>query len=188
MAQSKDATSRLMTGVRISTEANKEMRAMVASLDQLEVGDDAKVFVRHLATSLKQKIALNGDLIEITSKMRGEPQSGVDYAKLMASGTQISAVIEEINEQISRLAHGFFAVMIDTRQDEYGHVNHLKITRAQRAQLLKLIHDRFGPSLDAKNTNWAVNGAWLMRSDLHKDFKASDDPWSGVKVCRPVCA
>lgn len=176
LAQSRDATSKLMTGVRISTEANKKMRAMVSSLDQLEVGDDAKLFVRHLAKFLRQKIALNRDLIEITSKILGGPQSEVDRGKLITSGVQISAAIEQIDEQISKLAHAFFAVMIDTRPDEYGQVSHLKITRAQKGQLLKLISDRFGESLDAKNMNWTVRGAWHMRSDLRNDFKASDEP------------
>lgn len=175
LAQSKDTTSRLMTGVRLSTQANKAMRGMISSLDQLEVGDDGELFVRHLTTSLKQKIALNNDLIKITSKIHGGPQSRSDYGKLMRSGAQISAVIVQINEQISKLAHAFFAVMIDTRRDAYGHVSRLKITSAQRGQLLALINDRFGASLDAKNMNWVVKGAWRMRSDLRNDFKSSDD-------------
>lgn len=175
LAQSKDATSKLMTSVRISTEANRRMQAMVSSLDQLEVGDDAQLFVGHLSRSLRQKIALNRDLIEIASKIRGGPQSGAEYRKLTRSGAQISAVIVQINEQISKLAHAFFAVMIDARPDEYGDVSHLKITRAQKGQLLKLIDDRFGASLDAENMNWTVRGAWIMRSNLRNRFKASDD-------------
>jgi len=176
LAQSRDATAKLMASARMSAEANKEMRAMIASLDQLQVGDDARLFVRYLTRSLKQKIALNHELIEITYKIRGGPQSGGDYDGLMTSGAQISAVIVQINEQISKLAHAFFAVMIDTRPDEYGHVSRLKITRAQRGQLLKLINDRFGASLNAKNRNWTVSGAWRMRSDLRNDFKAADEP------------
>jgi hypothetical protein len=177
LTHSNDGTSKLMTGVRMSTEANKKMQAMISSLDQLEVGSDAKLFVHYLTTSLKQKIALNDDLIEIASKIRRGPTSGSDYGKLMRSGAQISAVIVQINERIAKLAHAFFAVMIDTRPDDYGRVSHLKITRAQRGRLLELINERFGPSLDAKNRNWVVSGAWRMRSDLRNDFKAADDPW-----------
>ena len=175
--QSRDTTSMLTAGVRRSTEANKAMRGMISSLDQLEVGEDAELFVRHLTTSLKQKIALNNDLIEITSKIRSEPRAAGEHGKLMRSGAQISAVIMQINEEISKLAHAFFAVMIDTRRDAYGHVSHLKITSAQRGRLLKLINDRFGASLDAKNMNWVVKGAWRMRSDLSNDFKSADDRW-----------
>ena len=176
-AQSRDTTSILMAGVRRSTEANQAMRGMISSLDQLEVGDDAELFVRHLTRSLRQKIALNDALIEITSRIRSEPRSTDDYGKLMRSGAQMSAVIAQINEDISKLAHAFFAVMIDTRRDAYGHISHLKITSAQRGRLLKLINDRFGASLDAKNMNWVVKGAWLMRSDLRNDFKSADDRW-----------
>ena len=176
VAKAKDPTSTLMTSVRMSTKAKLEMAAMVASLNQLEVTDDAGAFVRGLVDFQKQKIELNNQLIDIASKLLGDPNVAIDYGKLMAASAEIAATIESIDEQIFKLANAFFAVMIDTRPDKQGHANRLKITRSQRAELLKLIATRFGSSIDAKDKNWTVSGAWLIRSNLKKGFKASDEP------------
>ena len=177
LASTKDSTSTLMTTVRASTRANLEMRSMIASLNQLEVSEDASSFVRYLADFYQQKIDLNEALIEIASKMLSGPKPGVDYGKLMTSTAQISATVEQVDVQIFKLANAFFAVMIDMRPDKEGHTSHLKITKSQRVKLLELIDVRFGRSLDRPEKNSTVNGAWLMRSNLKKGFKASDEPW-----------
>ena len=176
VAKAKDPTSTLMTGVRTSTKAKLEMTATIASLNQLKVADDASVFVHDLVDFLQQKIELYDLLIDIAAKLLGGPNPAVDYGKLVTGSAEISATIESIDEQIFKLANAFFAVMIDPRPDKQGHANRLKITRSQRAELLKLIDSRFGSSLDAKDKNWTVSGAWLMRANLKKSFKASDEP------------
>ena len=176
VAKAKDPTSTLMTGVRTSTKAKLEMTATIASLNQLKVADDASVFVHDLVDFLQQKIELNDRLIDIASKLLSGPNPAVDYGKLVTGSAEIGATIESIDEQIFKLANAFFAVMIDTRPDKQGHASRLKITRSQRAELLKLIDSRFGSSLDAKDKNWTVSGAWLMRANLKKSFKASDEP------------
>ena len=177
LAGTKDPTAILMTSVRMSTKAKLELHAMIATLQQLEVTDDARQFVQYLINFYQQKIEINNTLIETASKILGGSKPGVDYGKLMVSMAEASATIEQIDEQIFKLANAFFAVMIDQRPDKMGHTSHLKITRAERAELLKLIDSRFGSSLDQKNRNWIVSGAWLMRSNLKKDFKTSDEPW-----------
>jgi len=176
-SNSRSSTSQLMTSVRMSTKANLEMRAMIAGFEQLEVSDHAKPFVRGLADFYQQKIELNDALKEIASQMLGGPKPGVDYGKLMASSAEITATMDQIDEQIFKLANAFFAVMIDMRPDKEGHVSHLKITRAQRKELLGLIESRFGASLKDKARNWTVSGAWLMRANLQKEFKTSDEAW-----------
>ena len=150
---------------------------MIATLNQLEVGDDVAPFVQGLANFYQQKIDLNDTLIDIATNMLGGPKPGFDYGKLMASSAETSATMEQIDEQIFKLANAFFIAMIDRRPDREGHASHLKITRAQRTELLKLIETLFGASLESKEATFAVNGAWLMRANLRKSFKAADDPW-----------
>ena len=177
LSRVKDPTSVLMTNVRMSTKAKLEMRAMIAEMNQLDVGEDAKPFVQNLSDFYRKKIDLNDSLIEVASKLLDGPKPGADYGKLLASTAEISGILEQIDEQIFKLANAFFAIMIDLRPDKSGHANHLKITRAQKAELLALIESRFGASIKGKNQNWTVGGAWLLRSNLQKGFKASDDPW-----------
>ena len=175
LGKSKDPTSKLMTSVRISTKSKIEMAATVAALDQLDVGDDAKPFVKYLIDFQKQKIELNSALIEIAAKIMGEPNPGADYGKLMSTSAEISATMDSIDEQIFKLANAFFAIMIDLQPDKQGHVSRLRISRLQRTDLIKLIESQFGKSLDGKNQTWMVSGAWLMRANLKKSFKSSDD-------------
>jgi hypothetical protein len=170
-----DSTSKLMTSVRISTRAKLELRAMIATLNQLSVGDDAATFVQYFADFQQQKIELYDTMIEIASKMLGGPRPDIDLGKLMAASAETSATMENVDQQIFKLANAFFAVMIDVRPGKDGRANRLKIKRTQRADLLRLIESRFGSSLNAKEQNWIVSGAWLMRTNLQKNFKASDE-------------
>lgn len=176
LARATDATSKLMTSVRISTRAKLEHRASIASLNQLSVGDDAATFVGYFTSFQQQKIDLHDTMIEIASRMLGGPKPDIDLGKLMAAAAETSATMDNVDQQIFKLANAFFAVMIDQRPGKEGRVSRLKITRSQRVELLRLIESRFGASLNAKEQNWIVSGAWLMRANLQKSFKASDDP------------
>ena len=101
----------------------------------------------------------------------------VNYGALAARAPENTARITDINESLFRMGNLVFAGLVDMRPDKDGHVSHLTITQAQRKDLLGHIDTRFGRSLDAKDISMTDQGAWLLRSQLSKSFKSSDEPW-----------
>jgi hypothetical protein len=172
-----EGTDALMLGVRNLTKLNIETRTMINMLKQLDVTPTAQPFVDGLIADYQEKIDTAQAMINITAKMAGGPQPGVDYGKLSVDFTQLSASFEEEDKAIFKLAPAFGLVLMDSHPDTAGHTSHLLITRKQRADLLHLIENDFGAALDDKNATWTVGSALVIRTFLKKNFKASDDPW-----------
>lgn len=101
----------------------------------------------------------------------------VNYGALAARVPENTARITNINDSLFKLGNLVFAGMVDMRTDKDGHVSHLTITQAQRKELLGRIKCRFGRSLDGKDMSVTDQGAWLLRSQLSKPFKSSDERW-----------
>lgn len=176
-AEATNPQSKLLTGIRSSTRLQIELRSMIGVLQASKPNDDAAPFVKALIDCYQQKIDLHNMLIEIATKMLSGPEPGVNYGKLAATMPQISATLDAVDKSIFQLANAFFGIMIDEKADRNGHASHLTITKDQRKRLVSTINMRFGSSLNSKDQNWTVSAAWLMRSNLLKDFKSSDDHW-----------
>ena len=176
-SESKDVTRTLMAGIGASARFQIELRAQIGTLKALKPAGDAAELVDYLIKFYDQKVDLFGQLIEIPTAMLSGPAPGMDYGRLAAEVPQISARIEAADKSIAMMANLFFALLIDMKSDRNGHVSHLTVTKAQSQQLLRTIETRFGASLDTKSPNWTVAGAQIMRANLRKDFKGSDEPW-----------
>jgi hypothetical protein len=100
----------------------------------------------------------------------------VNYGALTARAPENTARITDINTSLFKMGNLVFAGMLDMRPDKDGHVSHLTITHAQRKDLLGHIDSRFGRSLDNKDMSVTDQGAWLLRKQLSKSFKSSDEP------------
>src|SRR5260370_751305 len=58
------------------------------------------------------------------------------------------------------------------------HLSHLVITRKQGQEILNSLQRGFGTSMNAKEQNWTVSSASVLRTYLRdKGYKFSDDPW-----------
>ncbi len=167
----------LMLGVRNLTKSNIETRTMIGMLKQLDVTPTGQQFVNGLIDYYQQKIDTAQAMIDITAKMAGGQQPGVDYGQLAVDFTQLGAAYEEEDKAIFKIAPGFGLMLMDQHPDAAGHLTHLLISRKQRADLLHLIDTDFGAAVDDKNATWTVSSAWVMKTFLKKDIKASDDPW-----------
>lgn len=111
----------------------------------------------------------------IAGTYREDPS--VNYGALAARAPENTARITDINQSLFKLGNLVFAGMVDMRADKDGHVSHLTITQTQRKELLDRINSRFGHSLDGKDMSVTDQGAWLLRSQLSKPFKSSDERW-----------
>ena len=101
----------------------------------------------------------------------------VNYGALAARAPENTARITDINDSLFKLGNLIFAGMVDMRADNDGHVSHLTITQTQRKELQDRIKSRFGRSLDGKDMSVTDQGAWLLRNQLSKPFKSSDERW-----------
>jgi hypothetical protein len=63
------------------------------------------------------------------------------------------------------------------KPDSKNHVSHLIISQEERAGLVERLNTNFGEKLDAKDQNFGVSSASVLKALLLKDFKSSDDPW-----------
>jgi hypothetical protein len=62
--------------------------------------------------------------------------------------------------------------------DKNGHVSHLTITCEERQALIHQLNNTFGTKLDSKESmGYVVSGAWLLRDNLKKAYKCSNEPW-----------
>lgn len=175
--QTKNPTQTFVNNIRTGTKIKLELQAAVGRLSAMTPATEAQASVDFLVGSYKLQIGYHDRLIDIGTEFLSGPKPEVNYGALTAEVPKISATLGEIDKSIFELANLIFAQLVDLRPDRDGHVSHLTITKAQRQRLIALIDSRFGASLQDQNSSWVVSGAWLMRSNLLKDFKSADEPW-----------
>jgi len=68
-------------------------------------------------------------------------------------------------------------MLIADKPDAQGHMSRLRITRAERDRLVRFLQIDFGKKLDARDQNYIVSSASVLRDYLtKKGYKCSDDP------------
>ena len=77
-------------------------------------------------------------------------------------------------ETLFQIANLVFATLIDMKPDKDGHASHLIITCDERQALINQLNTTFGSKMDKDKQNYIVSGAWLLRTNLKKDYKCSN--------------
>jgi hypothetical protein len=90
---------------------------------------------------------------------------------------ELRGQLDFIDHALFEASPAVFATLIDLKEDSKGHASHLTITKEERAKLVDNLNTAFGTKLDAKDQNWSVSAASVLKAYLLKDFKSSDDPW-----------
>lgn len=169
------AIGKLMSGIRSGTRFKLEYNDSIAALKEMKLD---KPFETLLSTTIglyKQKIDLHNELIKIVKAFLGEPKPGVDYSKMTARMPEITATLEYIDETIFKMMPLVFALLIDEKPDNEGHMSHLNISKEQKQKLIDNINGSFGESLDNEKKNWTVSSAALLKAYLLKDYKCTDE-------------
>jgi hypothetical protein len=55
-------------------------------------------------------------------------------------------------------------------------LSRLVISASERRDMIARIYSGFGSKLDQPDQNYTVSAAWVLRSFLLRDYKASDEP------------
>jgi hypothetical protein len=163
----------IYTGTRMQFE----LRAQIAALKDMHLNPPFEELIAALTDFDRQKVALYQKLVDISSAFIGSPKPGVDYDKLAAEVPKTRAALDYIDQSVFEATPLVFAMLIDQKADSKNHVSHLNITKAERAQLLSDIATSFGSKLDQNDTTYIVSAASLLKANLLKDFKSSDEPW-----------
>jgi len=133
--------------------------------------------IPNITAFYERKILLWKRMAEIGGAFIGGPKPGVDYSKLGAEMPELRGQLDFIDHALFEASPAIFATLIDLKADSKGHASHLIVTKEERAKLVDNLNTAFGTKLDAKDQNWSVSAASVLKAYLLKDFKSSDEPW-----------
>jgi hypothetical protein len=168
-----------MALVRNGTRTRMKLNVMIARLRQIHIADPRfATLVPSLADSYARKAELFGEMVEAAKMLLAGPKEGVDYGKLAGHMPEVTAQAEFVDETIFRISPMVSMLLISHKPDSKNHLSHLSITRQQALELITRLQRGFGTSLDAKEQNWTISSASLLRTMLRdKGYKYADDPW-----------
>lgn len=173
----KDPNSTFSNMIHSSTLFQLELGSQVRMLKGMRLKPPFEQLISNITAFYERKILLWKRMAEIGSAFIGAPKPGVDYSKFAAEVPEIRAQMEFIDHALFEASPGVFATLIDMKADSKGHASHLIITKEERAKLIDDLNTDFGAKLDAKDQNWTVSAASVLKRGLLKDFKSSDEPW-----------
>lgn len=159
-----------------STKFAVALRAQADVLNSFHLPPPTGSAPQMFATLLQQKAGLFESYIAMAEALAGTPRPGVFYEKLGDQPPDLRAMIDAADETLMRATPLVFGTLISTTPDSEGYVNRLNITKAQRAALIHDLERAFGEKLAAKNRNYIVSAASILRDHLHQPLKCSDEP------------
>ena len=172
-----DPDSTFSNMIHSSTLFQLELASQIRMLKSMSLKPPHDYLIPIITGFYEHKILLWKRMAEIGGDFIAGQKPGVDYQKLAAEMPEIRAQLDYIDQSLFQVSPGVFAALIDLKADSKGHASHLIITKEERAKLVDTVNTDFGPNLDAKDQNYTVTAASVIKSYLLKDFKSSDEPW-----------
>jgi hypothetical protein len=172
-----DPNSTFSNMIHSSTLFQLELGSQIRMLRSMRLKAPHDQLIPNVTAFYERKILLWKRMAEIASAVIGGPKPGVDYSKFGAEMPEIRGQLGFIDHALFEASPSVFATLIDLKEDSKGHASHLIITKEERAKLIDKINTAFGTKLDAKDQNWSVSAASVLKAYLLKDFKSSEEPW-----------
>jgi hypothetical protein len=163
--------------IHSSTLFQLELGSQIRMLRGMRLKSPFDFLIPSIASFYEHKVILWKRMGEISSAFIGGPKPSVDYDKLAAELPKIRGQLDFIDKGLFDASPGIFATLIDLKADSAGHANHLVIAKEERTKLIDSLDTAFGSKMDAKDQNWIVSSASVLKAYLLKDFKSSDEPW-----------
>jgi len=166
----------LQNAIRCSTRAIMQLRAQIGMLNSFHLASEHSP-IQNIIDFDKRKIELLQQVSDTASTLIAGPKPGVDYGQLAADMPKISASIEFIDESLFNAVPLVFAMLIRPTPDKDNHMSRLVITTAERARLVSDLDAAFGGKMDAKDQNYGVSSASVLKSFLTQSgYKCTDEP------------
>ncbi len=172
-----DPNSTFSNMIHSSTLFQLELGSQIRMLRGMRLKPPFDDLIPNITAFYERKVILWKRMADIGSDFIGGPKAGVDYGKLAAEMPQIRGQLDYIDKALFEASPSVFATLIDLKEDSKGHASHLIITKEERAKLIDDLNTDFGPKLDAKDQNYTVSAASVLKGYLLKEFKSSDEPW-----------
>jgi hypothetical protein len=105
-------------------------------------------------------------------------QPDVDYGALTARAPELTAEKEQADKLLFTMSQPmFFALVDENRVGPDGNLHHLLLTKKERANMIQVIDDVWGQTLEDKNADSIVSAAWAIKYGLARpNYKAADEP------------
>src|SRR5271169_62848 len=177
-AEDPSGTGKITTGIRVGTRTVFEMNDSIHRLDMIAV-DSQWAQMRDLLKGFDaERISTVQEMNQMSKAMLSDPKPGVDYGAMAAHAPELTAQIEQIDKTIFTMAQPmFYALVDDQRLSPDGKLYHLLLTKKERADMIRLIDNAFGPELENKNATHIVNAAWAIKYGLTRpNYKSADEP------------
>jgi hypothetical protein len=172
-------SAKIATSIRNGTRNLLEMDDSIRRLNMISALDERWANARDLLTrSHQQRMLYVQEMTEIAKTMLSGPEQGVNYGELAARAPQLTAFTEQIDKSMFDMAQMLFLGLVDEdRTTADGKLDHLIISKRERASMIQLIDSAFGRALDDKNATTVVSAAWTIKYGLTRpNYKAADEP------------
>jgi hypothetical protein len=90
---------------------------------------------------------------------------------------EIRAELDDARKAVFDAAALVFMTLIDQKPDSQGHVSHLLISKAEKADLQDQLDIMLKDEPDKGDHDYYVSAAMVLRAGLQKGHKCADEPW-----------
>jgi hypothetical protein len=177
LREAKTPNEQFSAGIYYSKSAQLELRSRIRMLQSMHLRDPFDTLIPSLIQFYQQQIELHQRLIDIAGKFMAGPKKGVDYQALAVKMPEIRAELDDSRKAVFEAAALVFMTLIDQKPDSQGHVSHLLITKAEKADLQDQLNIMLKDEPDKGDHDYYVSAAMVLRGGLQRGHKCADDPW-----------
>jgi hypothetical protein len=177
LSEAKTLNEQFSTGIYFSKSMQLELRSQIAMLKSMSLNDPFDTLIPSLVRFYQRQIELYQSLIDIETKFLAGPKAGVDYQALGAKMPEIRAELDDARKGVFTVAAFVFMSLIDMKADSQGHVSHLLITKAERADLEDQLNVMLKDEPDKGDHDYYISAAMVLRGAFQKGHKCADEPW-----------
>jgi hypothetical protein len=178
LSEAKTPNEQFSAGIYYNKSTQLELRSQIRILKGMSLKDPLDFLIPDLIGSYQKQIELHQRLIDITGKfMAVVPKQGVDYEALAAKMPEIRAELDDARKVMFDAASAVFASLLDMKADSQGHVSHLLITKAEKADLENQLEILLKDVPEKGDHDYYISAAMILRGGLQKGFKCADEPW-----------
>jgi len=177
--QDKDDNTKTMADcVHTMIQYQLELSTAIAAMQAVHLNKDFEFLPKAIADYDKAKLDIYKQYDDGCTAMMEGPKPNVDYGNIASSLPKLRALVENIDKGIYKTAPAVFASLIQMKENSHGGADHLVITKAEQADLIHRIKERFGDKLNQDNQTYIVSAASVLEFYLEKKgYKAADEPW-----------
>lgn len=176
-SEAKTSNDQFSASIYFSKSTQLALRSQIAMLKTMRLNDPFDDLIPTLIAFNQRQIELHQKLVDTDGKFLAGPKTGVDYQALAAKVPEIRAELDNVRKGLFDAAPMVFMSLIDMKPDSQNHLNHLIITKAEKADLQDQLNILLKDVPDQGDHDYYISAVMILRAGLQKDYKCADDPW-----------